>query len=129
MGAAERSRRGPRIRSPAHPVRHYEAGAPLVADTQNYGDEAGASALLHPQRFELMGVPDEDFLLRRDKEEMKSILECADIHTQHFDMLFDTAVQLFDDGKELVSLDAYLYVTSNLINDQVAKRENEIPPN
>jgi hypothetical protein len=99
------------------------------ADTQNYGDEAGASALLHPQRFELMGVPDEDFLLRRDKEEMKSILECADIHTQHFDMLFDTAVQLFDDGKELVSLDAYLYVTSNLINDQVAKRENEIPPN
>ena len=44
-------------------------------------------------------------------------------------MLFDTAVQLFDDGKELVSLDAYLYVTSNLINDQVAKRENEIPPN
>jgi hypothetical protein len=99
------------------------------ADTQNYGDEAGASSLLHPQRFELMGVPDEDFLLRRDKEEMKSILECADIHTQHFDMLFDTAVQLFDDGKELVSLDAYLYVTSNLINDQVAKRENEIPPN
>jgi len=74
-----------------------------------------------------MGVPDEDFLLRRDKEEMQSILECAGIATPHFDMLFETAVQLFDDGKELVSLDAYLYVTSNLINDQVAKRENEIP--
>ena len=41
-----------------------------------------------------MGVPDEDFLLRRDKEEMRSILECADIHTQHFDMLFDTAVMV-----------------------------------
>jgi hypothetical protein len=97
------------------------------ADTQNYGDEAGASALLHPQRFELMGVPDEDFLLRRDKDEMKSILDAAGIPTPHFDMLFETAVQLFDDGKSLVSLDAYLYVTSNLINDQVAKRELKIP--
>merc|ERR1719152_277071 len=55
-----------------------------VADAQNYGDEAGAAALLHPQRFELMGIPDEDFLLRRPKEELESILQCAEVDTSRF---------------------------------------------
>jgi hypothetical protein len=97
-----------------------------LADTFNYGDEAGASALLHPQRFELMGVPDEEFLLRRGREELQSILDCAGIKTPHFDMIFKTACELFDDQKELVSLDAYLYVHSELVNKQVAERESEI---
>merc|ERR1719230_1964445 len=45
-----------------------------VADTLNYGDEVGAAALLHPQRFELQGVPDKEFLLRRSKEELQGIV-------------------------------------------------------
>jgi len=96
------------------------------ADMQNYGDEAGASALLHPQRFELMGVPDEEFILRRDKEEIKSILECANIETTHFEVLFNTALQLFEDGKPLVSLDAYLFCCSNMINKHVAGVEGAL---
>jgi hypothetical protein len=96
------------------------------ADTSNYGDEAGASALLHPQRFELMGVPDEEFLLRRDREELQSILTCAGIAIPHFDTIFDTACQLFEDGDKVVSLDAYLYVHSELVNEDVAEKEGAI---
>jgi hypothetical protein len=97
-----------------------------LADTFNYGDEAGASALLHPQRFELMGVPDEEFLLRRDREELKSILDCAGIEAPHYEAIFPAAAQLFEDGQELVSLDAYLYVHAELVNKQVAEREAAI---
>lgn len=111
---------------PSIRVDRTKPGKRSLADTSNYVDEAGASALLHPQRFELMGVPDEEFLLRRGSDELQSILESAKIETPHFDMIFKTACQLFDDQQELVSLDAYLYVHSELVNKHVADRENAI---
>merc|ERR1719181_2218229 len=107
-----------------------DIGAPRVrsvADAQNYGDEAGAAALLHPQRFELMGIPDEEFLLRRPKEELLSILECAEVPTKDFDFVYDGARQLFDDGEGTVSLDAYLYIQSELIDSGVSQAYDALP--
>jgi hypothetical protein len=48
-----------------------------LADGQNYGDEVGSTALLNPQRFDSQGVPDREYLLRRPKEEIGSLLEAA----------------------------------------------------
>lgn len=95
-----------------------------VADFQNYGDEVGASALLSPQRFELQGVPDNEFLLRRGKDELKSIVVGAGYKFEDadFDGLFDKAQVLFEDDQAFVSLDAYMFVYSDWINANV--REN-----
>jgi hypothetical protein len=95
-----------------------------VADTMNYGDEVGAHALLSPQRFELQGVPDNEFLLRRDKNELKSIVVGAGYKFEDadFDSLFEKALALFEDDKAYVSLDAFMFVYSDWINANV--REN-----
>ena len=45
-----------------------------LADIQNYGDDPGAAALLNPQRFENMGVYDEDFTVPRSKSELRTLL-------------------------------------------------------
>merc|ERR1712072_552734 len=95
-----------------------------VADTQNYGDEVGASALLNPQRFELQGVPDKDFLIRRQKDELQSILEnCGyKLEQDQFDGLWTAAVKLFEDDLELASLDAFLFIYSDAIDEEVRNR-------
>merc|ERR1712124_17600 len=92
-----------------------------VADTMNYGDEVGAAALLRPQRFELQGVPDTEFLHRRPKEDLKGIVNGAGYKFEdaHFDGIFTTAAGLFEDNLNLVSLDAFMYVYSGWINDHV----------
>ena len=41
-----------------------------MADTQNYGDEVGASSLISPQRFESMGIQDDEFLQRRTRDDV-----------------------------------------------------------
>lgn len=92
-----------------------------VADTQNYGDEVGASALLNPQRFELQGVPDKEFLLRRPKAELQSILENCGyrLDAAEFDTLWDAAVKLFEDDLQLASLDAFMFIYSDAIDEEV----------
>lgn len=96
------------------------------ADMTNYGDECGAAALLNPQRFDDRGVPDREFLLRRPKEELRSLVDAGGYTlneaSMDFDTLFDEAADLFDDGLELVSLDAFLYVYSRQIDNKVHKR-------
>lgn len=83
-----------------------------LADVQNYGDEVAAAALLSPQRFETMGVPDEEFLCRRPKPELKRLIQaCAghkDTDDETFDAIYDRAARLYEAGDH-VSLDAWLY--------------------
>jgi len=95
-----------------------------VADCQNYGNEVGASALLNPQRFELVGIPDSDFLLRRPRDELRDILSCAGytFDDDLFGTLWQQAVALFNDSEELASLDALLFVYSEHINQEVAQK-------
>jgi hypothetical protein len=45
-----------------------------LADIQNYGDDPGAAVLLNPQRFENMGVYDEDFTTKKTKSEIRSLV-------------------------------------------------------
>jgi len=98
-------------------------GRKSVADPCNYGDECGAAALLGPQRFDNKGVPDSDFLIRRTKEELRSLIEsCSYDLGEDFDELFEEAVNLFDDGVPLVSLDAILYLHNQQIDAQVSRR-------
>lgn len=96
------------------------------ADMTNYGDECGAAALLNPQRFDDRGVPDREFLLRRPKEELRSLVDAGGYSlneaSMDFDDLYDQASALFDDDLDLVSLDAFLYVYSQYIDHKVHKR-------
>lgn len=101
-----------------------------VADQQNYGDEVGAAAVLNPQRFEMLGVPDKEFLLRREKEELDEILNGAGYKSffegekgsRLFDSLWDTALKLFDDELELASLDSILYCYGNHLEGKIAEK-------
>jgi len=99
-----------------------------VADTMNYGDEVGASALLRPQRFELQGVPDLEFLHRRPKDELKGIVLGAGYKFEDadFDGLYDKAVALYEDDLNMASLDAFMYVYSAWINDHVRATQNAL---
>lgn len=98
-------------------------GKKSVSDPVNYGDECGTAVLLTPQRFDMKGVPDSEFLIRRPKAELQSIVESCDYDMQEdFDDLWDRAVELFDDGMPLVSLDALLYLHTHGIEKQVATR-------
>jgi hypothetical protein len=97
-----------------------------VADITNYGNECGAAALLNPQRFDDRGVPDREFLHRRPKDELRTLVEdsgmCRGKAFMDFDDMWEQAVLLFDDGLELVSLDAFLYIYSQQIDMSVSKR-------
>jgi hypothetical protein len=96
-----------------------------VADMRSFGDEAGTGALLNPQRFDAIGVPDREFLLRRPRAEIEALVEAtgkAELAGADFDSVWQEAVSLFSDGLDLVSLDAILYVLSGKIDERVKKR-------
>lgn len=98
-------------------------GRRSVSDLTNYGDECGAAALLNPQRFDDKGIPDQDFLIRRNREELREIVDRCDYHfDEPYDHVFDEAALLFDDGEPFVSLDALLYVYTHRIENQVSRR-------
>lgn len=95
-------------------------GKRSCADTMSYGDECSAAALLNPQRFDNRGVPDREFLVRRPKEELRSLVEACNVPGIDFEVLWDECMQLFDDGLPLVSLDAMLYKHTHRIDERVA---------
>jgi len=99
-------------------------GKRSVADCVNYGDEFGCASLLVPQRFDDRGVPDSEFLLRRPREELQSLVESTKYGGGEikFDELWDRALTLFDDGLPLVSLDALLYLHTQDIEESVRRR-------
>jgi len=100
-------------------------GRRSVADLTNYGDECGAAALLNPQRFDDKGVPDREFLLRRTKEELREFIEAGGSSLEEaaldFDEIYEQALELFDDGIELVSLDAFLYIYQQRIDQRIGR--------
>jgi len=95
-----------------------------VADMTNYGDECGAAALMNPQRFDHKGVPDREFLLRRPKEELRELVDssgpCMAEASDEFDEIYVQARDLFDDDQDLVSLDAFLYVYQQRIDERIS---------
>jgi hypothetical protein len=92
-----------------------------LADCQNYGDEVGSQALLNPQRFDSQGVADREFLLRRPKDEIQSLLENSGykFSKEDFDEIWNTAVNLFEDSIPKASLDSFMFVYSDWINEHV----------
>jgi hypothetical protein len=48
-----------------------------VANIRNYGDDVGTAALLHPQRFQALGVSDDHFLELRTRTDMHGLLTSA----------------------------------------------------
>jgi hypothetical protein len=121
MTTAARAFGTPSVRSdlPAPPGRRS------VADLTNYGDEPGAAALLNPQRFDNKGVPDREFLLRRPKEELQQLVDAGGYSLEEasmdFEEIYEQARDLFDDGIDLVSLDAFLYIYTQRIDDRVSR--------
>jgi hypothetical protein len=98
-------------------------GSRSVADPVAYGDEPSAAAILNPQRFDNKGISDGEFLIRRPKEELASIVQSCNYDMgEDFESLWERGVELFDDGLPLVSLDALLYLHTQGIHDQVSKR-------
>jgi len=85
---------------------------------------SGAAALLNPQRFDNKGVPDQEFLLRRPKEELSDLVNaggyCLEEASMDFDEIWEQALDLFEDGIELVSLDAFLYIFTQRIDKRVS---------
>jgi len=99
-------------------------GRRSVADLTNYGDECGAAALLNPQRFDNKGVPDREFLLRRPKQELQELVDATGYTMEEasldFDNIYEEARDLFDDGIDLVSLDAFLYIYTQRVDTRVS---------
>ena len=93
-----------------------------VADQRSFGDDASTAALLNPQRFDSIGVPDREFLIRRPKEELRGLTKAAGIGDEDFERLWTEVVALFKDGQELASLDSLLYAYSGHIDAQVRQR-------
>ncbi|KAF4675588.1 hypothetical protein FOL47_007539 [Perkinsus chesapeaki] len=119
-----------------------------VADIQNYGDEVGCDSLLHPQRyvgssfsavlnsrviwFESMGVTDDQFLQRRSKEELRSIMKIVLPNTYApddaskdalFEELWPEATAVFGDNVGMASLDSFFYVFTKLVINPRVKQE------
>jgi len=98
-------------------------GSRSIADPVSYGDECGCAALLNPQRFDNKGVSDGEFLIRRPKAELQSLVHGVEYDmAEDFDDVWDEAVKLFDDGLPLVSLDALLFIHMKGIDHQVSRR-------
>jgi hypothetical protein len=81
-----------------------------VANCTAYGDQCGAASLLNPHRFDMQGVADAEFLVRRPKEDVKPLVANLDLPDLDFESLWQEALGLFDDDQPLVSLDALLHV-------------------
>jgi len=98
-------------------------GRRSLAEMTNYGDECGAAAVLNPQRFDNKGVPDREFLLRRPKKELRELVEasgyCLQEAAMDFDEIWDQAIDLFEDTIDAVSLDAFLYIYTQRIDERV----------
>ncbi len=66
-----------------------------IADNQNYGDDTSCNKLLYPNRFNEMGVNDEDFVRPRPKHELANLFSKIgeDLTDADFDRIYDQACQ------------------------------------
>lgn len=99
-----------------------------LGDQTSYSDEHHMKLLISPQRFVLSGIEDEDFLLRRGKQEVHILLTGAGyaFKDQDFDEIWRSAMQLFQDGRSLVSLDAFMFVYSDWLDQAVAEKRSAL---
>lgn len=99
-----------------------------LADTQNYGDEAGTGPLLNPTKFESMNIPRDSFSQEKEKDELRNILKCAKFEYDdlHYDALWNAAVQCFHgdnaQGAKTTSVDAFLAITKECIEIDVSRQ-------
>jgi len=112
-------------------VRHNKAAPPpdrrSVADSTNYGDDLDAHRLVFPGKFVFQGVCDEDFRVRRPRNELRSVLTGAGYSMEDdsdFDLIWDTAVELYGDHQSFVSLEAFIELFADReANGAVGKRD------
>eukprot|EP00698_Gefionella_okellyi_P019752 TRINITY_DN6101_c0_g1_i1.p1 TRINITY_DN6101_c0_g1~~TRINITY_DN6101_c0_g1_i1.p1 ORF type:complete len:432 (+),score=90.04 TRINITY_DN6101_c0_g1_i1:66-1361(+) len=78
-----------------------------VANTQSYGNEAGARALLRPSPYSHIGVYDDDFLTALPRDELRDILLQSgfDMTEEEFEQSYEKAAASHPEGK--VSIDSF----------------------
>lgn len=99
-----------------------------LGDMTSYSNEHHMKLLINPQRFVLSGIEDDDFLLRRPKNEIHSLLTGAGYAFKDgdFDDIWGQAVKLFQDGVQCASLDAFMFVYSDWLNQAVSERNGAL---
>lgn len=88
-----------------------DIAAPKVkrtADRQNYGDEGNAGAMLNPNRLNNFKIYEKDFILPRDRCEVRRILESCGILLQddEFESVWQLSVELYREWASLPALGA-----------------------
>lgn len=121
------NRNVPTARSLGTPSVRYDIRAPpaerrSIADPRSYGDEADASALIRPQRFNILGVTDSEFTVGRSKGELAGILSGAKYHIEEddFAVVWKAVVDQSNDEVDSVSLVAFMHVYAELLNSRKA---------
>ncbi|CAD8058098.1 unnamed protein product [Paramecium sonneborni] len=86
-----------------------KTGMKSVADPQNYGDEVPAVALLFPEKFSHMGLTEQDFLMLRNKKDIKQIFESIGIKygIGKFEGVFKRAKEIQNTFDDKVSVKAF----------------------
>mmetsp|Transcript_5153 Transcript_5153/g.12362 ORF Transcript_5153/g.12362 Transcript_5153/m.12362 type:complete len:466 (+) Transcript_5153:87-1484(+) len=82
-----------------------------LANCVNYGDELDARGLICPQGFAFRGIADEDFALRRPRDELREIYASAgySLDDDTFDGIFSESVAAFGDDEPSASIEAFLH--------------------
>ncbi|EGR29619.1 hypothetical protein IMG5_152210 [Ichthyophthirius multifiliis] len=81
-----------------------------IADPNNYGDEKPAVNLLFPQKYHYMGVDEQDFLLKRNKQEIKEIFKSIgfDYKAGKFEGIYRRALEFQNTNDEKVSIKNFM---------------------
>lgn len=105
----------PSVRHDLQPPPHHKRS---VASSTNYGDDHSAFSLIYPEKFGFRGVADNEFFARRPADEMRGLLEGAGykLEDQDFRMLWEEAVQVFEDDQNLVSLEVMLNIVGHWLS-------------
>jgi hypothetical protein len=82
-----------------------------VADNQNYGDDVNAQFLLNPSQFANLGVEDEQFIVPRSKEYIKSMFN--DLGYAVEDDVFDELFGSVCDADGMCGVDLYRKAYNN----------------
>ena len=90
-----------------------------VANIYNYGDDLGTYSLIHPQRFQNMGVSDEQFLEDKSKLDMHELVTSANLGID--DVTFDKVWNACN--QENVNIKSFLQAYCKVVVDaKVAQR-------
>jgi len=90
-----------------------------MANSTNFGDDPDAVDLIFPGKFNHRGVGDEDMCVRRDGQELRSILEGAGYYLDEgaFQEVFQAAVDFYGDDIPKASTEALMAAYFNVTGD------------